>query len=389
MREFNNEYIGKYKDQKAYSYFDSNFFGEVLNYKGSDYLILFCNVRASMSIHDDKELWIVVKPTGKIVTAWCSCMAGASRCCNHIIATLYKVEYANSNSFCSPSCTSMPCGWNQSTKKVIEPKRISEIVVRKKIRTKLGENSKTEINREENRMIELNKFDPRITKHQNMTGDRLSNLLFSLSKSNPDAVLFKAIEECAIPTKSNLTVLGIANSISLENLNDDEKIAKFLRCLCFSDNDVQAIEKMTRTQSKSPRWKEHRKGRLTASKHHDVFTKVNTLAKPKGSYSPKVTPLVADLIYQDNNLDHIEAIKWGHDHEEDAAKAFYALEATKHLDFKVEPAGLFVDKTRAYIGASPDKIMKCTCHGKSVVEIKCPHKIWDKTIRDSFKDLDF
>ena len=204
----------------------------------------------------------------------------------------------------------MPRGWNQSTKKVIEPKRISEIVVRKIVRTELGENSKTEINREENRMIELNKFDPKITKHQDITGDRLSNLLFSLSKSNPNAVLFKSIEECAIPTKSNITVLGIANSISLENLNDNEKIAKFLRCLCFSDNDVQAIEKMTRTQSKSPRWKKHRKGRLTASKHHDVFTKVNTLAKPESSSCPKVAPLVAVLIYQDNNLDHIEAIKW-------------------------------------------------------------------------------
>ena len=99
-----------------------------------------------MSIHDDKEFWIFVKRTGKIFTAWCSCMAGASGCCNHIIATLYKVEYANTNSFCSPSCTSIPCGWNQVTKKVTEPKRISEIVVWKKIRTKLGENSKTEIN---------------------------------------------------------------------------------------------------------------------------------------------------------------------------------------------------------------------------------------------------
>ena len=151
--------------------------------------------------------------------------------------------------FCSKSCTSIPCGWNQSTKKVIELKKISEIVVRKKIRTKLGGNSKTEINREENRMIELNKFDPKITEHQNITEDRLSNLLFSLSKSNSDAVLFKSIEGCAIPVKSNLTVLGIANSVSLENLNDDEKIAKFLRCICFSDNDVhgvQAIAKMTR-----------------------------------------------------------------------------------------------------------------------------------------------
>ena len=30
MKEFNNEYIGKYKHQKAYSYFDSSFVGEVL-----------------------------------------------------------------------------------------------------------------------------------------------------------------------------------------------------------------------------------------------------------------------------------------------------------------------------------------------------------------------
>ena len=79
----------------------------------------------------------------------------------------------------------------------------------------------------------------------------------------------------------------------------------------------------------------------------------------------------------------------GDDHEEDAAKAFYALEATKHLHFKVEPAGLFVNKTRAHIGASADKIMRCKCHRKSVVEIKCPHKIWDKTMKYKFKDFDF
>ena len=77
----------------------------------------------------------------------------------------------------------------------------------------MGENSKTESNQEENSMTELNKFDPRITEDQNMTGDRLSNLLFSLSKSNSDVVLFKSIEGCAIPAKSNLTVLGIANSV--------------------------------------------------------------------------------------------------------------------------------------------------------------------------------
>ena len=45
------------------------------------------------------------------------------------------LNYAPHN-FRSPSCTSMTCGWNQSTRKVIEPKNIPEIVVRKRIRGK-------------------------------------------------------------------------------------------------------------------------------------------------------------------------------------------------------------------------------------------------------------
>eukprot|EP00795_Rhopilema_esculentum_P009831 gene9831-18406_t len=138
VRDFNVEYVGKYKDQKAYSYFDSIFVGEILVSKPKDEVILlFCKVRASMSIHDEKELWVAAQPGGKILTAWCSCMAGASRCCNHVIAALYKVEYANMNEFLSPSCTSMPCAWNQATKTTIEPKRISEIIVRKKLPSKM------------------------------------------------------------------------------------------------------------------------------------------------------------------------------------------------------------------------------------------------------------
>ena len=75
-----------------------------------------------MSINEEKELWVATQPDGKVLTSWCSCMAGAFGCCNLIIATLYKVEYANSQGFCSPACTSNPCGWNKPTKTIIEPK---------------------------------------------------------------------------------------------------------------------------------------------------------------------------------------------------------------------------------------------------------------------------
>ena len=395
VRDFNTEYIGKYKDQKAFSYFDSGFVGEILTYQNETIYVLYCNVTASMSIHEEKELWVAVKHEGKIVTAWCSCMAGASRCCNHVIATLYKVEYANTHGYCSPACTSVPCGWNKSTKTIIEPKKISDIVIRKKLRSKMGKVPEVgvELCRENTRMIELNKFDPRERLLQNMTGERLSLLLHGLSKSNPNAVLFKSVEGISIPsTKShNLSITGIANEIinSNENQSPSDQVTTLLKQLCFSEKEVATVEKLTRDQSNSAEWMEHRKGRLTASKHYEYYTKINTVLKCRTVARPKTTNLVASLLFRDQNLEHIEAIKWGISKEKDPLKQFYAEEATKHVDFKLESCGLFLDKDRAYIGASPDSIMLCKCHGKSVIEIKCPFNIKDLKIKDGLEKCDF
>ena len=84
---------------------------------------------------------------------------------------------------------------------------------------------------------------------------------------------------------------------------------------------------------------------------------------------PKTTPLVKQVIYKDDNLDKVAAVQWGRSNEEYALKQFYAHEAGKHIDFKLLPAGLFLDRHPAYIGASPDAIMHCKCHGQSIVEI--------------------
>ena len=86
----------------------------------------------------------------------------------------------------------------------------------------------------------------------------------------------------------------------------------------------------------------------------------------------------------DKNISQLESVRWGIANETDAFKQFYAKEATKHVDFKLEKCGLFVDKNRAYIGASPDDIMYGKCHGKSVNEIKCPFSIKDKTIEEGY-----
>ena len=75
-----------------------------------------------------------------ILSVWCSCMAGAYKICNHFVVTLCKTEYANNKRWCSPSCslscTDTACQWNKSTKKGIEPKRVTELFAGESLRTK-------------------------------------------------------------------------------------------------------------------------------------------------------------------------------------------------------------------------------------------------------------
>ena len=92
---FDSEYIGKYKDQKAYSFFDSGFVGPIMHFKfKKDVLFAYSEVCGSQKINEIRKLWIAFS-NNDIVSAWCSCMAGAFEVCNHVIATLYKMEYAN------------------------------------------------------------------------------------------------------------------------------------------------------------------------------------------------------------------------------------------------------------------------------------------------------
>ena len=51
-------------------------------------------------------------------------------CCTHIIPWLYEKEYTSTHEYADPSCTSAACAWNKSTKKEIEPKQITGMVVR-------------------------------------------------------------------------------------------------------------------------------------------------------------------------------------------------------------------------------------------------------------------
>ena len=55
--------------------------------------IVKCEVTPSQHVRDKpKNVWIALEKDGTILSGWCSCSAGTSATCNHIIAVLYNMH---------------------------------------------------------------------------------------------------------------------------------------------------------------------------------------------------------------------------------------------------------------------------------------------------------
>ena len=124
------DYIGKYKTQKAYSYFASNFVGKITVHEHDDHKIIKGTVTRSFAIRDvPHKVWVAFQ--GNIISgAWCTCIAGTAQTCNHILALLYKVEYAIIMGYNDPACTSTSCNWNKSSQTPITPLKVCEMNLR-------------------------------------------------------------------------------------------------------------------------------------------------------------------------------------------------------------------------------------------------------------------
>ena len=149
------DYIGKYKDQKAYSYWMSGFVNTVYFAKcpvDSNIIFLQGNVCPSQRLNDDPhQVWVCVEVEGKksncrVATSWCTCTAGTGEACNHVIAFLYKVNYACNKDYISPACTSIPQGWNKDTRKEVTPNKLKELNFRKDKKTKKASNRNISMN---------------------------------------------------------------------------------------------------------------------------------------------------------------------------------------------------------------------------------------------------
>ena len=308
-------------------------------------------------------------------------MAGTSQCCNHVIATLYKIDCALRQGYLDPLCTSVPCSWNKSSKREVKAKQIKEIVVRKRIRSK----EKDKPSREEVRKDELSNFNPILPAYREKTSEEVSVLFENLHEVTPESAIFLCIPvHDSTADMESFILQNVANQVIEDPGNDtnDKKISRFLQSLPVSSQGIKLIEKKTRGQAENDLWMNLRKGRLTGSNHHDIYTKMHSIIKCTGAIKPKTTPLIQKIIYRDNDISHIPAINWGRQHEDQAVKEFFIKKEKYHEDLKIQKCGLFVDAKKAYIAASPDGLVNCKCHGLAALEVKCPYNLRGMVINE-------
>ena len=256
-------------------------------------------------------MWILEqKEPLEIITSWRSCMAGTSQSCNHVIAVLYKIDYALQKGLINPSCTSRLCSWNKSTKRDFESKKIKDIVIRKKIRSR-SNIEELDTYKEKERSEELQKFNPVLQSFQKLKDEEVSKFYYKLHDVSPQSAVLLCIhseEEAELEAFSLENIDSKMDNIS-KDLTQDEHIAKFLESLPLSKKNSEILEIETRGQSDNNLGSAVKKGRLTASHHHEIFTKMNRVIKTTSIIKPKTTPLISKM-FSTNGMTNLEPIKW-------------------------------------------------------------------------------
>ena len=130
-----------------------------------------------------------------------------------------------------------------------------------------------------------------------------------------------------------------------------------------TQSQASDIEKQTRGQSKSPRWKEERQWRITGSRFGEICRTTDRRDKDSLALS----------IFKPANLDHVPAVQHGRTYEASAIEKFKVKTGKD-----VSACGLFVDPDYPFLGASPDGIVH---NEDSVIEVKCPFAGKDSMIR--------
>ena len=199
-------------------------------------------------------------------------------------------------------------------------------------------------------------------------------MTFALNKRFPPLWKFKTFTK----RQRHKKLLSIINIILNASSVDD--------CLSKIQNDISPrqiniIERRTKLQSEEEDWFHYRKGVITGTLSYRV-SKVVKHRQKSDSVNTSISKLTYFPLYY-------PAIIWGKNFESYAIEAFIKKIKPKHYKLKVNRAGLKLDDTYHFIGASIDGLVVCSCCEPAIPEVKCPYSIRDGTVADDGYKLQY
>ncbi|XP_051482904.1 uncharacterized protein LOC127387988 [Apus apus] len=155
----------------------------------------------------------------------------------------------------------------------------------------------------------------------------------------------------------------------------------------LESQDIPWVEKETRGQRTNPRWYEWRENRITAS----VASRIANSKFANGKTDEVPQSYLKAVV---SSSPHVQtpAMSWGIRNERAAVEAYEQLKSRAvGKPVRVEDCGLFIHPEKNWIAASPDGIIKEAATGKALglLEVKCPYKHRNRTVREACKDKDF
>ncbi|XP_010571286.1 uncharacterized protein [Haliaeetus albicilla] len=157
--------------------------------------------------------------------------------------------------------------------------------------------------------------------------------------------------------------------------------------LPLESQDIPQVEKETRGQRSNPKWYEWRENRITAS----VAPRIANSKFANGK-TDEVPQSYLKAVVSSSPGVQTPAMSWGLRNEKAAVRAYEQLKSQAvGKPVRVDDCGLFIHQEKNWIAASPDGIIKEAATGKALglLEVKCPYKHRNRTVREACKDKDF
>ena len=129
-------------------------------------------------------------------------------------------------------------------------------------------------------MMCFKKTDPRRHLQRELTNECVSLLFSGLRKAAPDACVHKSVcLESGVDMPANVMEAAIEFMSSQDRTDEpvEESGPAFLESMQLNTAQRNMVEKCTRGQQSNHEWTTQRCGCITASKLHDVHTKINSI----------------------------------------------------------------------------------------------------------------